>query len=195
MATSSPLRNPPLRPDDWIEAAFVRLAREGIDSVRIEVLARDLGVSKGSFYWHFRDRDALLDQVLERWHKGETDWLQAQESHSADASPATRWARLVERSSEPGSMRAEIAIRTWARRSDRVATQLVEIEERKTCLVADVLRDIGFGGDAADSWAAIVLLVYQGWLDRVTRSGAALDSCKSLGVILSELVLAASTRP
>ena len=42
----------------------MRLARHGIESVRVEVLARDLGVSKGSFYWHFRDRSELLEKLL-----------------------------------------------------------------------------------------------------------------------------------
>src|SRR5271155_404861 len=54
MATATALKSSPLQPDDWIRAAFARLSTEGIESVRIELLARDLGVSKGSFYWHFQ---------------------------------------------------------------------------------------------------------------------------------------------
>ena len=50
----------------------MRLAEHGVESVRVEVLARDLGVSKGSFYWHFRDRGELLEKLLARWEDGET---------------------------------------------------------------------------------------------------------------------------
>ena len=67
MASSAPARSPSLLPDNWLRAAETRLAQHGIESVRVEVLARDLGVSKGSFYWHFRDRNELLDKLLGRW--------------------------------------------------------------------------------------------------------------------------------
>ena len=191
MATSPSLRNTPLRPDDWVQAAFARLAKEGIDSVRVEVLARDLGVSKGSFYWHFTDRDDLLARMLVTWHKSELEWLFAHESRG-DAGPATRWASLVERNSELSAMCAENAIRAWARRNEQVAIQLSDIERRKRILIAEILCDIGFAKEAADRWGEIVLLICQGWADRRTRNGESFESHESLGSILSELVLAAS---
>ena len=72
MASAAPARSPSLHPEDWLRAAQNRLSEHGIESVRIEVLARDLGVSKGSFYWHFRDRGELLDRLLARWEDAET---------------------------------------------------------------------------------------------------------------------------
>jgi AcrR family transcriptional regulator len=193
MATAAPLRTPTRKPDDWINAAFQKLAREGIDSVRIEVLARELGVSKGSFYWHFRDRDELLAQMLERWEKSEADWLASEEFHGPEPNPAARWAQFVARSSEPDVMRAEIAVHSWARRDEQVAQRLAAIEERKTRVMADVLGDIGFAKEAAERWARMILLVYQGWLDRQTRAGEpAAPAEQGLGPILSEMVLAAS---
>src|SRR6202522_88496 len=76
MASASPaLKTSPLQPEDWIRAAFARLASEGIEAVRVELLARDLGVSKGSFYWHFQDREELLGRMFDRWEKEEIDWL------------------------------------------------------------------------------------------------------------------------
>ena len=59
--------------EDWVNAAFERLGAGGVEAVRVEPLAKDLGVTKGSFYWHFRDREALLDAVLEAWEARETD--------------------------------------------------------------------------------------------------------------------------
>ena len=54
----------------WIAAAFDALADGGIDAVRVEPLAKALGITKGSFYWHFADRRALLDAMLDAWTRG-----------------------------------------------------------------------------------------------------------------------------
>ena len=51
----------------WVAAAFDALADGGIDAVRVEPLAKALGITKGSFYWHFADRRALLDAMLDAW--------------------------------------------------------------------------------------------------------------------------------
>ena len=53
--------------EDWIVAAVGALRRGGVDGVRIDVIAHELGVSRGSFYWHFRDRGELLETILSRW--------------------------------------------------------------------------------------------------------------------------------
>src|SRR6187200_2742081 len=64
-----------LTPDTWIEAATAVLVDEGIDHVRVDVLAGQLGVTRGSFYWHFRDREDLLRRVLQAWHDQATEQL------------------------------------------------------------------------------------------------------------------------
>ncbi|MGA6960157.1 MAG: helix-turn-helix domain-containing protein, partial [Candidatus Acidiferrales bacterium] len=93
MASATALKSSPLQPDDWVRAAFARLSTEGIESVRIELLARDLGVSKGSFYWHFQDREELLAKMLDRWESDETEWLGAT---VVTPRAAARWARFIE---------------------------------------------------------------------------------------------------
>ena len=57
---------------DWIDVAQDSLVEEGIDAVRITRLAEDLGVTRGSFYWHFKDRDELLTCLIERWERKNT---------------------------------------------------------------------------------------------------------------------------
>ncbi|MET0387197.1 MAG: helix-turn-helix domain-containing protein, partial [Polyangiales bacterium] len=52
---------------DWVTAGLAVLAQQGADAIKVEPLARELGVTKGSFYWHFRDRDALLKAILSHW--------------------------------------------------------------------------------------------------------------------------------
>ncbi len=157
--------------------------------MRVEVLARDLGVSKGSFYWHFRDRGELFGKLLARWEGAEIDWLNAE----ARAGAATRWAKFVARTADPGRMRMEVALRAWARADERVAARVALVEKGKARLIAEVLREIGFAQSAADSWSEVVLLICLGWLDRATRDHQFEIAGRGLGEMLSEFILAAST--
>lgn len=192
MASPAPIKAAPLQPDDWILAAFARLSAEGVDSVRVEALARDMCVSKGSFYWHFTDREDLLAKLLARWDEGELAWLDRAAAEGQNA--AARWALFLERSADPRRARLEVAIRNWARRDHEVAARTSAIEQRKTRFIAGVLRDTGFADDAAEHWAEIVQLTCLGWMDRTTRSAESQSSTPSLGELLSELILGASAR-
>jgi AcrR family transcriptional regulator len=66
-------RNARLSAEDWAQAALDQIAEQGVASVAVEPLARRLGVTKGSFYWHFPSREALLVAALERWEKVEQE--------------------------------------------------------------------------------------------------------------------------
>lgn len=186
----APLKPTPLRPEDWIHAAVGRLSREGVDSVRVEVLARDLAVSKGSFYWHFRDREELLAALLSQWESAESAWIDAAIRDGASA--AARWARLVERCANPERGKLEAALRSWARREDRVAIQVSTIERKRAGYIASVMREVGFTPRAAESWSELATLVYLGWADRSTRDAEFTLAGRSLGEFLSDLLLAAS---
>jgi AcrR family transcriptional regulator len=181
----------PLQPSDWIRAALATLSEHGTDAVRVEVLARDLRVSKGSFYWHFRDRQDLLDQLLTHWEQREIDSL----GPGTDApSPASRWAQIVQAAADPGRVQLEASIRAWARRDERVAQRVAAVERQRTAIIANVLRDVGFTGPAAEAWAEIALLLCLGWVDRATRDRQFRLAGRSLGDFLSEMILAASSR-
>ena len=71
--TEKPERNGRLSADDWAQAALDQIAEQGVSAVAVEPLARRLGVTKGSFYWHFPSRDALLQAALERWETHEQE--------------------------------------------------------------------------------------------------------------------------
>jgi AcrR family transcriptional regulator len=191
MASATALKTSPLQPDDWIRVAFARLAAEGIDAVRIELLARDLGVSKGSFYWHFHDREELLAKMFDRWEKDELDWI---DETVVTPKAAARWARFVRHCTDPQLARLESAMRTWSRRDDRIASRITVIEKQRIAHIASVLRAIGFAAALAESWAEITLLVYLGWLDRSTRDLEFQVSGRSLDEFFSDLILAASDR-
>ena len=190
MATATALKVPHLQPSHWIEAGIARLASDGIESVRIELLARDLRVSKGSFYWHFRDREDLLGKILARWEEGERARLEPS-GHAA----ALRWAWFVDQNSAQERVRMELAIRAWARKDEKVAGCVATADRERTRFIADVLREIGFADAASESWAEVILLVWLGWLDRAAQTVNSESTRSSLGDLLSRLILAASQNP
>lgn len=82
--------------DDWVAAALEAIAEGGLAAVAVEPLAASLGATKGSFYWHFKSRDALLDAAIERWEKETTTDVVAEITAAQDA-PADQFRRLVVR--------------------------------------------------------------------------------------------------
>lgn len=187
MASPSPLKVP-LQPSDWIRAGTARLASDGIESVRVEVLARDLRVSKGSFYWHFHDREELLAKILSFW---ETE-KHAHIASSGERSSAQRWARFIEQNSIGERVRTELAIRGWARKDPSVSLAVRKADEETSDFITEVLRDIGFDSHSAKAWAEIILLVWLGWLDRAVNGTELGSGQSSLDDALSRVVLAAS---
>jgi AcrR family transcriptional regulator len=132
---------------DWIDEGLRALALGGPDAVRIEALARDLGVTKGGFYWHFEDRRALLEEMLDRWERSTVDEVIERvegEGGSARAKFRRLFALAMSRESR-GLMRAELAIRHWARRERRVADRLRRVDNRRM----DYLRSL-FGAFCPD---------------------------------------------
>jgi AcrR family transcriptional regulator len=90
----SAVRPDRLAPDDWTRAALGAIASKGAGSVSVERLARELGTTKGSFYWHFKDRQALIDAALQWWERESTD--RVIEQLSAVDDPRARFRALLE---------------------------------------------------------------------------------------------------
>ena len=147
-ALNRPAARPPLTPDDWIEAATGVLVDQGIDHVRVDLLAKALGVTRGSFYWHFKDREDLLRQVLEAWRQRATLQL-TRRLEQASPDPAAQLRDVISlpfrgRSARRAA-RIELAIRAWARR-DAVARQAVdEADALRIGYIAQVFSALGFG--------------------------------------------------
>src|SRR5438477_7765626 len=89
-----------LSAQDWETAALEALADGGVAGVAVEPLARRLGVTKGSFYWHYADREALLAAALSRWEKSHTESIIAALADVRD--PRERLVRLIGRVSAGG---------------------------------------------------------------------------------------------
>src|SRR5436305_13375756 len=128
---------PPVRTprSTWVEAGLRALAAGGPDAVRIEPLARALGVTRGGFYWHFEARGALLEEMLDTWErKGGDDVIARVEADAARAGGEARakLRRLFSLGSGADDLlRTELAVRDWARRDAAVAARLRAVDNRR----------------------------------------------------------------
>src|SRR5216684_7779013 len=139
---SAPTRTPR---SNWIEEGLRALAVGGPDAVRIEPLAKALGVTRGGFYWHFDDRRALLEEILDSWERASVDEvIERIENEGGDARAKLRGlSGLAASSDEP--LRIDLAVRDWARREQTVAERLRRVDNRRM----DYLRSL-FGAFCSD---------------------------------------------
>lgn len=116
--------------DAWIRAAVDLLAQEGIAGLRVERLAHRLGVTKGSFYWHFKDRRELHLTVLERWKAGRIADIEKQTRCAPEDAPQ-RLLHVIDvysASRNPRGILIELAVREWARRDEAAAAVVSEVD-------------------------------------------------------------------
>jgi AcrR family transcriptional regulator len=134
----------------WIEEGLRALAVGGPDAVRIETLARQLGVTKGGFYWHFAHRRALLEEMLETWERVVIDEaIERVESEGGGAKAKLRRLFALASSREARALGSiDLAIRDWARRDKEVAKRLRRVDNRRM----DYMRSLfaAFLADADD---------------------------------------------
>jgi len=128
----------------WIEEGLRALAAGGPDAVRIEPLAQALGVTRGGFYWHFDDRRALLEEMLDTWERASTDEVvERVERKGGDARTKLRRAGALTFSD--WLLPIDLAVRNWSRREPAVAERLRRVDNRRM----DYLRSL-FGAFCPD---------------------------------------------
>lgn len=149
-------QKPRLSRSDWIAAAVAALTECGIDRVRVEALASQLKVSKGSFYWHFKDRKDLLDSILANWQETSTFAIQSRLAEE-DLSLSQRLFRYIElplRSrSATRAADLELAIQGWARRSKEVAEAVAAVDQARTDGFVSLFVELGLSKSEASSRA------------------------------------------
>src|ERR1700728_720643 len=115
----------------WIEQGLRALAAGGPDAVRIEPLAQALGVTRGGFYWHFDDRRALLEEMLDTWERATTDEvIERVESEGGDARAKLRRTFALVSSSDE-LLAIDLAVRDWSRHDQTVAERLRRVDNRR----------------------------------------------------------------
>ena len=153
----------------WIDEGLRALAAGGPDTVRIEPLARALGVTKGGFYWHFDGRRALLEEMLDEWERASVDAvIERVESEGGDARAKLRTlftlatsGDAVLRFSSDEILTIDLAVRDWARRDQAVARRLRRIDNRRM----DYMRSL-FGAlcPGEDDVEARCMLAFSLWI-------------------------------
>lgn len=114
----------------WIDEGLRALATGGPDAVRIEPLAQALGVTRGGFYWHFADRHALLEEMLDTWERRSTkEVIERVESEGGD--PRTKARRAGALTFSRQLLPIDLAVRDWARRDRAVAKRLRRVDNRR----------------------------------------------------------------
>jgi AcrR family transcriptional regulator len=117
----------------WIDEGLKALAGGGPDAVRIELLAKELGVTKGGFYWHFDGRRALLDEMLDAWERVVIDEvIERVEGAGGDARQKVRVLFALATEYSSGDLvSVELSVREWARRDKDVAARLKRVDNRR----------------------------------------------------------------
>jgi len=153
---------------DWIEQGLKTLAETGVETVRVEPLAKVLGVTKGSFYWHFKNREDFLEAILQEWVKCQTNSIIEQvEALGGDAT--TKLLYLFELAIQDDG-RAENAIRAWATSNSKITTVLDQVDQRRLNYTKDLFLQVGFAPFEAMVRARMVYYALVGEFTIGTRS-------------------------
>lgn len=168
---------PTLTPEAWIEAATEVLVGHGIDHVRVDVLATQLKVTRGSFYWHFRDREDLLRRVLQAWSDRSTAALTVR-LMAARENPVEQLRDVISLPFRGRSARRaaciELAIRAWARRDPLAQAALDAADAARLDYHVTLFKALGFDADEARS-RAFMLYSYEVGESLLSRQGSATD--------------------
>ncbi|NNE52361.1 MAG: TetR family transcriptional regulator [Sulfitobacter sp.] len=134
------MSRPRLSPEKWIAAGFEALAALGPQALAAEPLARRLGTTKGSFYWHFKDVPTFQGALIDTWREEALAALAA--SVASGGNPDQRLRQLGR---DILSDHTEIALRIWGRTDVRVGQSLKLIDEERLTYISLLLRELGLG--------------------------------------------------
>ncbi|GGS23756.1 TetR family transcriptional regulator [Streptomyces aureoverticillatus] len=135
----------------WVEEGLRALATGGVDAVRVEALAKALGVTRGGFYGYFANRDVLLTEMLDVWERESVDdVLDRIEHESGGVLDKVRLAGQLTFSSDR-LLPMDLAIRDWARRDEVVAERLRRVDNRRMQLLRDALSTLHTDPDEVEA--------------------------------------------
>jgi len=183
-----------LTASDWAAAALEALGREGLDAVAVEPLAARLGATKGSFYWHFKDRESLVRAALDLWEQEQTEAVIG--GLARLDGPAERLRALVDLVlTHPGEEEDPVVALSRDVRHPAVAAALERVTRRRIEYIAAQLRALGMPPSEAGRRAAVAYAAYVGWWqlrtlvpDVVPRGAAARPHAAVLRDLLGDLV-------
>lgn len=127
---------------DWVDQGLKVLANGGVEKVRIEPLAKLMGVTKGSFYWHFKNREELLDAILHDWIASQTSSI-IEHVDKIDGDATTKLLHLFELAIEDDGQ-VENALRAWSANDAKIAEALAQVDRRRLDYTRDLFLAVGF---------------------------------------------------
>lgn len=174
--------------ESWLAAAFAALAEGGADKVRVEVLAKALKVTKGSFYWHFRDRTDLMNALLDSWKLGRIAAIKEQ-TRLDGREPAQQLRDLLALygGSKPRGMAIELAVRDWARRDPEAESVIAEVDRERLHSVAGLFVALGLPPDQA--FARAYLFYAFAFGQGLLAPGAAADRAEVVRAICADVLV------
>jgi AcrR family transcriptional regulator len=150
-----------LSANDWLDQGLKTLGKHGFTALKAEPLAKAMGVSRGSFYWHFADIDAYHAAILAHWR----DVAVEQIIRDVEAASADREAlqALLIRVFGTRPPLLESAMRGWAARDPRARAAVKAVDQRRTDYVESLLRAAGWPTEAAQARAQILYWTFLGF--------------------------------
>jgi AcrR family transcriptional regulator len=145
--------------DRWIAEGLRALAAGGPDAVRVEALAKTLGVTKGGFYGYFADRGALLEAMLDAWERESIDEvIDRVEREGGDPKTKIQRAGVLTFSSDR-LLPIDLAIRDWARRDEAVAERLRRVDNRRMALLREMIGTFCSDADEVEARSLLAFCV------------------------------------
>lgn len=174
--------------DDWVAAAYERFNEHGVDAIAVEPVARAIGATKGSFYWHFADRAALVDAVLDRWEELQTEAFIVEVDRAA--MPGAKLEHLVRIVTHETPQRGGEATLYAAAERNGVAARVARVTERRVSFIAGILSAIGLDEDEARRRAIALNASIVGYQQLVSTGwDPRLDSVEQMAASLLEMAL------
>lgn len=146
---------------DWFQTALDVLRLEGVDAVKVERLARELGIAKSGFYWHFGDRNDLLDQLVDYWAHEYTAVVTKNPS-ILDLEPKQRLIETARLIAKHGFNDCEVSMRAWALVDEQVSKRVEKVYAMRLRFIKKAFTELGFEDDEAELRARLYM-VYQMW--------------------------------
>lgn len=180
--------------DDWIDAAIeVLLAGGGIDHVRVDNLAKKLGITRGSFYYHFDSREELLKAMLDKWRAKATESVIAglQYKFKTPREQLLQLAELPLKGQKAfDAASTELALRGWARRDHMARSTLEEIDRYRTSFIQNLFTELGHPKEKAADLAFLFYSYMQmtSLLPSELKDDAAKERGERITALLTDMI-------
>lgn len=156
--------------DDWLNAALNR-CKSGINEVKVAPLAEDMGVTTGSFYWHFKNRRELLDALLEYWERETTD-VAIDEARQFDGPPADRILFIMEAIVKANLAKYDLPIWHWAQSDANAKRVFQRVLRKRFSFAAWMFSEAGFPNEDAEVRGRMMVVYLMGEATLVPESMA-----------------------